>query len=97
MERVSGIGGFFFRARDPAALNRSYAEHLGVIPPTGRYEDPGWFTDRGETVFTTFAPDSDVFGAPEKTWKINFRMRNLNGMVDQLRAAGVEVHPHDCE
>ena len=97
MERVSGIGGFFFRARDPEALNRWYAKHLGVVPPTGRYADPGWFTDRGETVLTAFPADSDAFGTPDKTWKINFRVRNLERMVDQLRAAGVEVHPHDRE
>jgi glyoxylase I family protein len=95
MERVSGIGGFFFRARDPDALNRWYAQHLGVVAPTGRYEDPGWFTDRGETVLTAFPADSDAFGTPDKAWKINFRVRDLDRMVDQLRAAGVEVHPRD--
>jgi glyoxylase I family protein len=72
MERVTGIGGFF-RAREPDALNRWYAEHLGVVPPAGDYDDPGWFPHRGETVFTAFSPDSDAFGSPEKTWKINFR------------------------
>ena len=52
MARVTGIGGFFFRAKDPDTLNRWYADHLGVInlEATG-YEDPGWFQDRGETVF----------------------------------------------
>jgi glyoxylase I family protein len=75
MEHVLGIGGFFFRARDPGALNRWYAEHLGIVPPSGDYDAPSWFPDRGETVFTAFAADSDSFGAPEKTWKINFHGR----------------------
>ena len=95
MERVRGIGGFFFRARDPNALNRWYAEHLGIVPPAGDYDTPGWFPDRGETVFTAFSPDSDAFGAPDKTWKINFRVANLDRMIEQLRAAGIAVHPHD--
>jgi glyoxylase I family protein len=66
--RITGIGGFFFRARDPEALNRWYAEHLGVVLPTGSYDEPGWFLERGETVFTAFSPDSDAFGASDKTW-----------------------------
>jgi glyoxylase I family protein len=72
MARVTGIGGFFFRARDPDALDRWYAEHFGVVMIDSRdYDDPGWFQDRGETVFSAFSHDSDSFGAPEKTWKIN--------------------------
>jgi glyoxylase I family protein len=58
------------------------------------YEDPGWFQDRGETVFAAFSEGSDTFGAPEKTWKINFRVDDLDGMVAHLRAAGVTVEPH---
>ena len=97
MERVRGIGGFFFRARDADALNRWYAEHLGVVLPAGSYDDPGWFPDRGETVFTAFSSDSDAFGAPEKTWKLNFRVGDLDRMIGQLRAAGIDVRPHERE
>jgi glyoxylase I family protein len=64
---VTRIGGFFFRARDPEALNRWYAEHLGVVQPTASYDDPGWFPERGETVFTASSADPDAFGAPDKT------------------------------
>jgi glyoxylase I family protein len=95
MERVLGIGGFFFRARDPDALNRWYAEHLGIVPPSGDYDAPGWFPDRGETVFTAFAADSDAFGAPEKTWKINFRVASLDRVVGRLQAAGIVVETHE--
>ena len=87
MERVTGIGGFFFKARDQDALNRWYAEHLGVVLPAGSYDD-------GETVFTAFSPDSDAFGSPEKTWKINFRVNDLERVARQLRAAGIDVRPH---
>ena len=58
------------------------------------YADPGWFQDRGETVFAAFSPDSDSFGGPDRTWKINFRVDDLDGVVEALRAAGVAVEPH---
>ena len=59
MAKVTGIGGFFFRARDPEALNRWYGEHLGVVMLASRtYDDPGWFQDRGEAVFSAIAADS---------------------------------------
>ena len=95
MANVTGIGGFFFRARDPDALNRWYADHFGVIElESSSYEDPGWFQDRGETVFFAFSSDSDEFGAPEKTWKLNFRVRDLDAIVSDLREAGIAVEPH---
>jgi len=95
MARVTGIGGFFFRARDPDGLNRWYAEHFGVIMLDSReYSDPGWFQDRGETVFSAFSQESAEFGAPEKTWKINFRVTNLDEAISELRAAGIRVEPH---
>lgn len=95
MARVTGIGGFFFRARDPDALNRWYGEHFGVVMLESRdYEDPGWFQDRGETVFAAFAGDSDSFGAADKSWKINFRVSDLDAIVEQLRNAGIAVEAH---
>ena len=93
--RVTGIGGFFFRARDPDALNRWYGEHFGVIMLDSKsYADPGWFQDGGETVFAAFSQESDFFGAPEKTWALNFRVSDLDAMVAALREAGVDVQPH---
>ncbi len=95
MARVTGVGGFFFRSRDPDALNRWYGEHLGVVMLESRtYDDPGWFQDRGETVFSACSPDSDMFGGPERSWMINFRVDDLDGMVARLRGAGVTVTPH---
>jgi glyoxylase I family protein len=95
MARVTGIGGFFFRARDPDALNRWYGEHLGVIMLDSRdYEDPGWFQDRGECVFSAMSERTDFFGPREKSWAVTFRVDDLDGMVERLRAAGIEVEPH---
>jgi len=100
MARVTGIGGFFFRADDPDALNRWYGEQLGVILLDSKdYDDPGWFQDRGETVFSAFGRDSgnDFFGGKDRQWKINFRVDDLDGMVERLRGAGIEVEVHDEE
>lgn len=91
METVTGIGGFFFRSRDPEALSRWYAEHLGVMPPPASYEDQDWWQQAGPTVFAAFGSDSEHFGRPEQTWAINFRVRDLDAMTAQLNAAGIAV------
>lgn len=91
MEKVLGFGGFFFRAADPAALARWYAECLGVDPVPGDYATPPWQQLEGPTVFAPFPQDSDYFGDPAKTWMLNFRVRNLDAMVRQLRGHGVVV------
>ncbi len=92
MERVQGIGGFFFKAEDPPALSRWYAEHLGVMDPPGTYDDAVWEQQQGPTVFAPFGAehwDSPHLGP--SGWGINFRVADLDGMVEQLRAAGLTV------
>lgn len=91
METVTGIGGVFFRARDPEALTRWYADHLGVPPPPATYDDPDWQQQAGPTVFAAMAADSPHFGRPEQSWALTFRVRDLDAMVDQLTAAGIAV------
>ncbi len=90
MERVSGIGGFFFAAREPARLSSWYAEHLGVEGPPASYGDPSWSQQAGPTVFVGM-DDEEHLGGPGHTWSINFRVPDLEAMVAQLRAAGIEV------
>ena len=90
MERVSGIGGVFFAAEDPAMLTDWYARNLGVDPPPAAEGDPSWQQDAGETVFTAMSVGSPIFGR-SKTWAINFRVRDLDAMVSQLEANGVSV------
>ena len=90
MERVTGMGGVFFRARDPEALGRWYAEQLGVTSPPGR-DDVPWWQEAGPTVFAPFSADTDYFGSPEQAWMPNFRVRDLDAMLAQLRAAGADV------
>ena len=95
MERVTGIGGFFFRASDPDALAAWYRDRLGVDPVPQSYEQEPWRQQAGATAFAPFEQDSEMIGPPEKTWMINFRVDDLDKMVDQLRSAGetVDVHP----
>jgi glyoxylase I family protein len=92
MERVDGIGGFFFKAADPKRLSRWYSEHLGVGTPPDSYDGPVWMQAAGPTVFAPFGPehaDSPYLGPTG--WGINFRVPDLDAMVAQLRAAGLEV------
>lgn len=91
MERVTGIGGFFFRARDTERLAQWYEQHLGVTRVPDSYDQESWEQTAGPTVFAPFAQDTGYFGRPEQQWMINFRVRNLTAMVAQLRAAGIEV------
>jgi predicted enzyme related to lactoylglutathione lyase len=91
VERVTGIGGLFFRASDPDALGRWYEDHLGVKrPPTDSSGSP-WVQEAGPTVFSPFARDTDYFGRPENQWMANFRVRDLDAMLAQLREAGAEI------
>lgn len=91
MERVTGIGGVFFRAHDPDRLNRWYATHLGVDLAPESYEETSWWQQSGPTVFTAMPADSEHFGGPAHSWSVNFRVADLDGMVSQLRGAGIEV------
>jgi len=91
MERVTGIGGVFFRSRDPEKLSRWYADHLGVEPPPPSYDTSSWWQQPGPTVFTGMPADAGHFGSPSQQWAINFRVGDLDAMTAQLRAAGIEV------
>lgn len=95
MERVTGIGGFFFRAHDPEALASWYEDRLGVTGVPTSYGDEPWRQQAGATAFAPFPHDATMIGPPEHTWMINFRVENLDAIVAQLRAAGetVDVDP----
>jgi len=90
MEKVTGIGGFFFRARDPDALAQWYLDHLGVNLIPSDDKDSPWTQEAGPTAFAPFPESTDYF-SETKTWMINFRVRNLDAMAAQLRAAGIKV------
>ncbi|WP_410626790.1 VOC family protein [Amycolatopsis sp. cmx-8-4] len=87
MERVTGIGGYFLRAADPAALGAWYREKLGLDTD----EHGAWQQEAGTTVFAPFEADTDYFGARSQHTMLNFRVRDLDAMLAQLRDLGADV------
>jgi glyoxylase I family protein len=90
-EGVTGIGGFFFRAKDPKALAQWYQDHLGVLITPEKTGDPVWTQQSGPTSFTPFPEKTSYFGDPSKQWMINFRVGNLGKLAGQLQAAGIVI------
>jgi glyoxylase I family protein len=86
---VTGIGGIFFRAKDHKALARWYTEHFGI---TDSQSSEMWNTEAGATVFAPFKEDSTYFGK-NQSFMVNFRVRDLDGFVDKLKASGVKIDP----
>jgi len=87
MERVLGIGGYFVRSSDPAALGAWYRDVLGL----GADEHGQWDPEPGPTVFAPFDADTDYFGSPSQQVMLNFRVRDLDAMLAQVRATGAQV------
>lgn len=86
MAGVQGIGGVFFRASDPDALMAWYQTHLGIDMSQG-----AWFAGGGPTVLSPFPKNTDYFGRADQAFMLNFRVTDLDGLLDHLRAAGIEV------
>ena len=84
---VTGIGGLFFRARDPEALQAWYGQHLGIGPIGDTWT---WAQQAGPTVFMPFKHDTDYFPS-ERPWMLNLRVREIDTLLDNLRAAGIAV------
>ena len=91
MEKVTGIGGVFFRSNNPDHLARWYEQHLGITRVPESDDQAPWNQQPGPTVFAAFPQDTDYFGREQQQWMVNFRVKNLDNMVAQLRNAGIEV------
>jgi hypothetical protein len=87
VERVLGIGGYFMRAADPVALGVWYRDCLGLDAD----ENGLWGQAAGTTVFATFESQTDYFGARSQQTMLNFRVRDLEAMLAQLRGSGADV------
>jgi predicted enzyme related to lactoylglutathione lyase len=87
IEHVLGIGGHFIRATNPAALSAWYRDCLGLDAD----ENGLWRQEAGPTVFATFESDTDYFGSRAQQTMLNFRVRDLDAMLAQLRAKGADV------
>ena len=96
MQKVTGIGGVFLKARDPKAMTAWYQQHLGVEFGDNLYIDFRWINENnpgstGHTVFSFFSNDSAYFSPSEKPVMINFRVKDLDALLAALKKAGVWV------
>jgi predicted enzyme related to lactoylglutathione lyase len=92
MAKVTGLGGIFFKARDPKALAAWYAQHLGMaVEAWGgvRFDDDP--ARPGYTTWCPFAADTGYFAPSAQPYMINLRVDDLDGLLANLRAAGVTV------
>jgi len=92
MERVRGVGGVFFKARDPQALAEWYRDHLGIPVAEGQTYASFESTGPGDqTVWSAFPMQTEYFGPGSSRLMVNYRVDGLDAMLAQLRDAGVEV------
>ncbi|MEO8215607.1 MAG: VOC family protein [Acidobacteriota bacterium] len=95
MERVQGIGGVFFKSRNPKVLAAWYKQHLGVPVESWGGASFRWreLDARGEasTAWSLFPEDTTYFAPGTASFMVNYRVDDLAAMIAQLRAGGVEV------
>jgi len=94
-EKVTGIGGVFFRARDPARMSSWYQEQLGIGVEAGHSDFLWREHDQpeqvGRTVWSIFPAETEYFGPARPAFMINYRVASLDRMLDQLRRNGITV------
>ncbi len=95
MKRVTAIGGIFFKCKDPEAQQHWYAQHLGIAMDKygtsfeWRHSDDA--TKKGYSVWSPFEKETDYFGDASQQYMINYRVENLEALVEQLRNEGVTI------
>jgi hypothetical protein len=95
MEKITGIGGIFFKARDPELMSAWYRDNLGIANEGGyaqflwrSHDNP---SETARTVWSLFPSDSDYFGPTQTPYMINYCVADLERMLEQLRAAGIAI------
>lgn len=92
-ERVTGLGGFFFKTKDPQAVKQWYREHLGLN--TDDYGCTFWWKDKDgndcSTQWSPFKEDTQYFKPSEKQFMMNFRVADLENLLKTLKEEGVTV------
>ena len=91
MQRVTGIGGIFFKARDPAALRAWYQRHLGIDVQTWGGTSFEWGPAGGSTVWSIGAVDNDYYAPSTAPFMVNYRVADLHALLAALRAEGCQV------
>jgi predicted enzyme related to lactoylglutathione lyase len=99
VKRVTGIGGIFFKADNPQSLYEWYDKHLGIKGGPGgqpamlhwrEAEDP---ERRGVTVWSLFKKDTEYFAPSRSPFMLNYRVDDLEALLEALRAEGVQIDP----
>lgn len=95
MKKVTGIGGIFFKCKNPEAQKEWYSKHLGIaMDQYGSSFEWRHADDKGVKGYTAWSPfteDSDYFGNPAQQYMINYRVDDLEALVKQLKEEGVTI------
>jgi predicted enzyme related to lactoylglutathione lyase len=96
MKRVTGIGGVFFKARDPVAVRNWYRKHLGIdVQEWGgaafTWTDDSGNPTKGTTIWSVGSVDGDYFAPSTAPFMINYRVRDLAALLKALREEGCQV------
>jgi len=93
MKRVVGIGGVFFKARNPEELRAWYQRHLGIdVQDWGGTSFP-WSKPEGMTVWSIFPDTSEYFAPSRAPFMVNYVVEDLQAVIEALRAEGCDVDP----
>lgn len=87
MQKISGIGGCFFRSKDPDSLASWYEKNFGI---NAMNSGAVWEQEAGPTVFAPFKVDSDYFPTTQHCM-FNFRVHDMEAMLEQLQKNGVKL------
>ena len=95
MAKILGVGGVFFRSKDPNATQAWYVEHLGM-PPDGDgyvvFKNRRTHEEVEESlVWSPFSSETEYFGNSGQEFMVNYIVDDLDGMLAQLKEAGAEV------
>ena len=92
-KRVTGLGGFFFKSSDPNRIKKWYGKHLGL--PIDQYGCSFWWkNEEGQRCSTHWGPmdkETSYFDPSQKPFMVNFRVEDLEGLMDILKEEGVEI------
>jgi catechol 2,3-dioxygenase-like lactoylglutathione lyase family enzyme len=94
MKRVTGIGGIFFKSKDPKRLGAWYRDHLGLdVSDWGGaiFQWGGPESEPGMTIWTPFALDTDKMAPSNASFMINFRVADLDALLAALRSEGCNI------
>jgi catechol 2,3-dioxygenase-like lactoylglutathione lyase family enzyme len=105
MKRVTGIGGIFFKSDNPQPLYEWYERHLGIQREAHgqgasfewrelRDEDGKEPGPKAQTAWSIFPRSTKYFGAGKADFMVNYRVDDLDGLLEELKRAGVEIDPH---